>query len=92
MCVYLQFVPESNLTPILIDEMGSFDPMLASFIPTEYLGSINSSVCVTNYDQIAYVSGTSSALFNEYNSSVSVAILLIWFSVLIHRETFLIGR
>lgn len=37
--------------------------MLASFIPTQYLGSSNGT-CVTNFDQTAYIAGLSSDLFN----------------------------
>ena len=51
--------------------MGSFDPMLSSFTPTKYLGTINTSVCVTNYDQASLLIGTSSDLFNGFNTSVS---------------------
>ena len=52
--------------------MGSFDPMLSSFAPTKYLGTTNSTVCITNYDQAAFVTGTSSELFNEFNTTVSI--------------------
>jgi hypothetical protein len=50
--------------------MGSYDPMLSAFTPTKYLGTINSSSCVTGYDQAAFVFGTSSELFNQFNVSV----------------------
>ncbi|THH03849.1 hypothetical protein EW145_g5959 [Phellinidium pouzarii] len=56
--------PIYEFTPF---EMGSFDPILAAFAPTKYLGSTNSSVCVTGFDQAAFVVGTSSELFNEFN-------------------------
>ncbi|EIW76500.1 hypothetical protein CONPUDRAFT_111484 [Coniophora puteana RWD-64-598 SS2] len=49
-------------------EMGSFDPNLAAFTQTKYLGTTNTSVCVTGYDQQAFVTGSSSALFNSFNS------------------------
>ncbi|KAF9235204.1 lysophospholipase catalytic domain-containing protein [Melanogaster broomeanus] len=61
-------IPISN--PIMefnVFEMGSFDPMLSAFAPTKYLGTKNNSVCITNYDQSALVTGTSSELFNLYN-------------------------
>ncbi|TDL15105.1 FabD/lysophospholipase-like protein [Rickenella mellea] len=51
-------------------EMGSFEPTLSAFVPTRFLGSRNSSVCVTNYDQAAFVLGTSSDLFSQFNTSV----------------------
>lgn len=50
--------------------MGSFDPALAAFTPTQYLGTSNTSICVTGYDQAAFVTGTSSELFNQFNTSV----------------------
>ena len=54
--------------------MGSFDPMLASFAPTKYLGTTNSSVCVTKYDQLSLIAGTSSNVFNTFNTSVGYRI------------------
>ncbi|KAH7887262.1 lysophospholipase catalytic domain-containing protein [Phlebopus sp. FC_14] len=62
------YIPLTN--PIIefnVFEMGSFDPMLSAFAPTKYLGSRNNSICVTNYDQSALVTGSSSELFNGYN-------------------------
>ena len=53
--------------------MGSYDPTLASFTPTKFLGTTNTSVCITNFDQAAFVSGTSSELFNEFNTTVRSA-------------------
>ena len=54
------------------DEMGSYDPILSAFTPTQFLGTTNNTACVTGYDQTAFITGTSSALFNEYNSSVGL--------------------
>lgn len=48
-------------------EMGSYDPPLASFTPTRFLGTTNTSSCVTNFDQASFLSGASSELFNEFN-------------------------
>ncbi|KAG1766918.1 lysophospholipase catalytic domain-containing protein [Suillus placidus] len=48
-------------------ETGSFDPQLSAFAPTKYLGTTNNSICVTNYDQSALVTGSSSELFNGAN-------------------------
>ncbi|KAK8209794.1 lysophospholipase [Phyllosticta capitalensis] len=51
-------------------EFGSWDSGVAAFVPTEYLGSSLSngapsgSDCVTGYDQLGYMFGTSSSLFN----------------------------
>ncbi|KAG2073383.1 lysophospholipase [Suillus decipiens] len=48
-------------------ETGSFDPQLSAFVPTKYLGTTNNSICVTNYDQSAFIAASSSELFNEAN-------------------------
>ncbi|KLO18693.1 hypothetical protein SCHPADRAFT_819487 [Schizopora paradoxa] len=48
-------------------EMGSYDPPLASFTPTRFLGTTNTSSCVTNFDQATFICGASSELFNEFN-------------------------
>ncbi|OBZ65137.1 Lysophospholipase 1 [Grifola frondosa] len=50
-------------------EMGSFDPMLSAFTPMKFLGSPNSSICATNFDQLSFIQGTSSNLFNSYNTT-----------------------
>ncbi|KAL1888231.1 Lysophospholipase 1 [Sporothrix stenoceras] len=56
-------------------EMGSWDPTTYGFVPTEYLGSNfsngevptgNDSRCVRGFDQLGYVMGTSSTLFNQF--------------------------
>lgn len=54
-------------------EMGSFDPNVYGFAPMEYLGSnfSNGSIpssgnCVRGFDQLGYVMGTSSTLFNQF--------------------------
>ncbi|KAI1811845.1 lysophospholipase [Poronia punctata] len=54
-------------------EIGSFDPTLFAFAPTEYVGSnfSNGAVphdghCVRGFDQFGYVMGTSSSLFNNF--------------------------
>jgi lysophospholipase len=53
-------------------EMGTFDPTVAGFVPLEYLGTNfssgrvrNQNRCVTGFDNIGYVFGTSSTLFNQ---------------------------
>ena len=52
-------------------EFGSWDSGVGAFIQTPYLGTtvLNGSpsdgTCYTNYDQLGYVLGTSSNLFNE---------------------------
>lgn len=66
-------------------EMGSWDPALYAFAPTEYLGSNFSGgsvskdeKCVRGFDQVGFVMGTSSTLFNQFllqiNSSTASAV------------------
>ena len=52
-------------------EMGSFDPTLFSFTSLEYIGSPvasgvpdNTSHCTRGFDNVAFLLGTSSSLFN----------------------------
>ncbi|GBE81631.1 Lysophospholipase 2 [Sparassis crispa] len=52
-------------------EMGSFDPVLGAFTPTKFLGSSNGSLCTTGFDQLPFVQGVSSNLFNAANTSTS---------------------
>ena len=58
---------------LVLVEMGTFDPQLGAFIPTEFLGSPpqSTSKCVQGFDQLAYIAGVSSNIFNELNNSVS---------------------
>lgn len=51
-------------------ETGSFDPMVAAFTPTKFLGSPpdkKNAICVTGFDQVSYIEGISSSLFNTEN-------------------------
>ncbi|TVY75762.1 putative lysophospholipase SPAC1A6.03c, partial [Lachnellula suecica] len=71
-------------------EFGSWDSDVSAFTPTEYLGTSlkggvpTSALCTTNYDNIGYITGTSSNLFSELctdlpapaNSSTDVAATL----------------
>ncbi|THH29219.1 hypothetical protein EUX98_g4967 [Antrodiella citrinella] len=52
-------------------EWGSYDPMLSAFTPTKFIGSPNNSLCLTGYDQLAFIEGSSSELFNAENTSAS---------------------
>ncbi|KAK0733542.1 lysophospholipase [Lasiosphaeria miniovina] len=63
-------------------EMGSFDPTTFGFTPVNYLASNFSGgvvpangKCVEGFDQVGYVMGTSSTLFNQFllNNISSVA-------------------
>ncbi|CZT09499.1 hypothetical protein WAI453_004788 [Rhynchosporium graminicola] len=54
-------------------EMGSWDPVVYGFAPTQYLGSNFSAgevptggSCVRGFDQSGFVMGTSSSLFNQF--------------------------
>lgn len=54
-------------------EIGSFDPTLYGFVPTRYVGSNFSAGsvpsdgdCVEGFDQVGFVVGTSSSLFNQF--------------------------
>lgn len=53
----------------LKDEFGSYDPMLSSFIPMQYLGS-SGNTCFTNFDQTSYVQAVSSNVFNGAMTTV----------------------
>ena len=55
-------------------ETGSFDPSLGAFTPTKFLGSPNGSVCATGFDQLSFIEGVSSNLFNGFNTSVSFVV------------------
>jgi lysophospholipase len=53
-------------------EFGTWDPEVAAFAPTAFLGSslsngipVSSDSCITNYDNLGFVMGTSSTLFND---------------------------
>ncbi|KAL9093527.1 MAG: hypothetical protein Q9165_003922 [Trypethelium subeluteriae] len=68
-----QCTPSSNGTQYELHpyEFGSWDLGVGAFIQTQYLGTsaVNGSpsngTCHTNYDNLGYVLGTSSNLFNE---------------------------
>ncbi|KFY07420.1 hypothetical protein V492_07151 [Pseudogymnoascus sp. VKM F-4246] len=54
-------------------EMGSWDPTTFGFAPTRYLGSkfdggklATDASCVRGFDNVGYVYGTSSTLFNQF--------------------------
>ncbi|PCH34376.1 lysophospholipase [Wolfiporia cocos MD-104 SS10] len=57
-----------ELTPY---EFGSYDPQLAAFVPTQYLGSTfkggYQETCVNKFDNAGLMVGTSSCDFNIYN-------------------------
>ncbi|PWN32623.1 FabD/lysophospholipase-like protein [Meira miltonrushii] len=55
-------------------EFGSWDSAIASFIPTNYTGSIvgNDGVpsCITGFDNLGFIMGASSDIFPEFCASV----------------------
>ncbi|KAH9928107.1 lysophospholipase [Fomitopsis serialis] len=66
------YVPLTNpIYEFNIYEFGSYDPTLGAFVPMEYLGSTNTSTCVTKFDQVSFVEALSASLFNEYNTSAA---------------------
>lgn len=63
-------------------ELGSWDPTTYAFAPIRYLGSNFSAgsipsggTCVAGFDQVGYVMGTSSTLFNEFLLTINTASL-----------------
>lgn len=59
-------------------EFGSWDEQVYSFTPTRYLGSdlmngepVDGSTCVTGYDNVAFIMGTSSSLFSAALTEIS---------------------
>ncbi|KAJ8070640.1 hypothetical protein OCU04_001011 [Sclerotinia nivalis] len=67
-----QCLPASNATMYEFSpyEFGSWDADVSAFTPTEYLGTtlkngVPTGTCTTNYDNLGYILGTSSNLFNE---------------------------
>ncbi|KAL2065664.1 hypothetical protein VTL71DRAFT_3334 [Oculimacula yallundae] len=65
-------VPGPNATTYEFSpfEFGSFDRDVSAFTPTKYLGTDMKSgkpveTCTTNYDNLGYIFGTSSSLFNQ---------------------------
>lgn len=53
-------------------EFGTWDPLVAAFTPTAFLGSslsagfpVSSNSCITNYDNLGFILGTSSTLFQD---------------------------
>lgn len=65
-CSAADVATQYEFTPI---EFGSWDSERASFVPTEHTGSIvgadGKQNCVSNYDNLGYVLGTSSDIFTQ---------------------------
>lgn len=69
-----QCIPDANATQYEFSpyEFGSWDSGVEAFVQTAYLGSdltdgsaTTSGVCTSNYDNLGYIAGTSSDVFNE---------------------------
>lgn len=84
---------DSQLFEFTPFEFGSWDPFLGAFVKIKYLGSalLNGSptttrdgkaICVVNFDNLGFITGTSSSLFNN-------VIIYVW-QVAIHssKETY----
>ncbi|KAI4135567.1 MAG: hypothetical protein LQ347_000568 [Umbilicaria vellea] len=73
-----QCLPDPNATTYELTpyEFGSWDSGVSAFTPTQYLGTALSNghpsngTCIQNYDNLGYVLGTSSTLFNVACASV----------------------
>ncbi|KAI4722051.1 lysophospholipase [Aureobasidium sp. EXF-10727] len=72
-------IPRDNGTQYEFNpyEFGSWDSNVNAFTQTAYLGSkltngapTVSGKCIKNYDNLGYIAGTSSALFNNYCSTI----------------------
>jgi lysophospholipase len=75
-------VPPANATvwEFTPFEFGTWGSNVAAFTPTAFLGSalsagipISSNLCITNYDNLGFVLGTSSSLFNDPRIGVADA-------------------
>lgn len=80
-------------------ELGSWDPSTYAFAPLRYIGSNftggtipNGQQCVRGFDQVGYVMGTSSTLFNQFliqaNSSGLPTIITNAFSTILDKIGF----
>lgn len=73
-----QCLPEPNATTYELTpyEFGSWDSGVSAFTPTQYLGTALSNgrpsngTCIQNYDNLGYILGTSSTVFNEACANV----------------------
>ncbi|KAF7314974.1 Lysophospholipase [Mycena indigotica] len=65
-----KIVPLSNTKfEYNIFEFGSYDPTLNAFVPLQQLGTVNTSSCVSGFDQIAFVLGSTGDIFPAVNAS-----------------------
>lgn len=85
----------SNTTVFEINpwEIGSFDPTLFGFAPTEFLGSRfdngelpQNESCVRGFDSGAFVMGTSSSLFNQFFLQVNSSALPDWIKSVLEKS------
>lgn len=68
-CVPEDASPTWEFTPV---EMGSWAPTVSAFVSTQYLGTVFSQGvpvdmknCINGFDNLGYITGTSSSLFND---------------------------
>ncbi|KAJ7206533.1 lysophospholipase [Mycena pura] len=66
----LDFIPlNSPMFEVNIFEFGCYDDVLAAHTPMKFLGTTNKSICATGFDEAMFLSGGSSNLWNEFNTS-----------------------
>jgi lysophospholipase len=71
-------VPLSNIIyEVSPYEFGAYDPQLAAFVSLPYVGTnltngnyVNTSSCVNAFDQASFIMGSSSALWNDFETPV----------------------
>lgn len=66
-------------------EFGSWDPEISAFTPTKYFGSrlsngeaVVQNKCVTNHDNLGYIMGVTSNMFNEFDCPDAIFPSLRW--------------
>lgn len=75
---YISSKDDSHIFEFTPFEFGSWDSYLEAFVPVKYLGSslfdgkstvkvnnTNNSICISGFDNIGFITGTSSSLFNH---------------------------
>ncbi|KAF7343261.1 Lysophospholipase [Mycena venus] len=80
-------IPLNNpMFEVNLFEMGCYDDVLAAHTPLKHLGTTNHSVCVIGFDEAMFLSGTSSNLWNEVNTTANaLAAHTANFSVLVNE-------
>ncbi|KAL1304081.1 hypothetical protein AAFC00_000516 [Neodothiora populina] len=75
-----ELVVDGNATVYEVNpwELGTFDPTTYGFVPIEYLGTnftagevVGNQQCVRGFDNVGFIMGTSSSLFNQAFLSIN---------------------